>query len=982
MIKNIERSTTTSQLANKVKKFRNLVYYRQLIWAIAVTLSTIPAYFLAAYDLPDLLNTSFAITHLLLELPAAAIGLMVFSLAWTLLDREEGLRRSILGAGFLSVALIDVGHTISYPGMPVFLFESNANRSLFFWLIGCLIVVLTLLVTAIFSEKTISKRFSIGLISFSFLFSIAILIGGYGFLDLIPELFILGVGLTTKKIIFEYILAAIYVFVAILFFREGKRRQLQGLLWLSVACLVHSFAEIYFTFFSSLSDGYVVIGHVYKLLSSALIYRGYVYASIKAPYSKLDQEHSKLEALISSIPDPVWQKDIRGFYQFCNSAFAKMMGRTREEIIGKSDHDIVKSSLAKFYRHRDKIVLTRGRIIQNEEIIVQSDGSERLFETTKTPIYDINGTPLAVLGVAHDITDRRAVELELRLAAKILESNIPMVITDSSQIILRVNEALLKLTGYSEDELVGKNPAIFHTEDVFQSLYEPIMTSLEKHGQWQGEALGRRKNGEIYPKWLVIAAVIDSIGNVTHYVSTEQDLSEQRENMATIERLAFFDSVTELPNRRLMMDRLAKTISFVEEQGCQGALLHLDLDDFKIINDSYGHLYGDIVLKEIARRLKSCIDVTDTLSRTGGDEFVIILSQLSLNDAGTIEANELAKRVQEVLSQPFFLEEPETHRKFQYFCSVSIGIALFSTADVSADELLKHSDIALYNAKINGRGLIKFFNPTMQDLIITHSEILEDLHKALKQDQLFVQYQPQVNETGKVVGAEALVRWRHPELGMIAPNQFIPVAEESGLIVQVGQFVFESVCKQLALWKSDTQFSDITIAVNVSALQMKLPGLISGVKSILAKTGAVAHQIKLELTESMLLTNTDQIIGIMEELRKTGLKFSLDDFGTGYSSLSYLNRLPIDQIKIDQSFIANLMNHHKNQAIAQTIIQLGQNLGLSILAEGVELPAQLDFLVSHGCRLFQGYLFSKPLDIKEFEDFIRNANNQKAGESD
>ncbi|MBW7858962.1 MAG: hypothetical protein H3C43_11870, partial [Leptonema sp. (in: Bacteria)] len=305
MIENIERSTATRQLTDKAKRFKSLVYYRQLVWAIAITLSTIPAYFLAAYDLPALLQTNFAVVHLLLELPAAAIGLMVFSLAWTLMDREEGLRRSILGAGFLSVALIDVGHTISYPGMPFFLFESNANRSLFFWLIGCLIVVLTLLVTAIVSDKTIRKNFSIGLISLSFLFSIVVLISGYGFLDLIPKLFILGVGLTTEKVIFEYILAVIYILVAILFFQEGKQRQLQGLLWLSVACLVHSFAEIYFTLFSSLSDGYIVIGHVYKLLSSALIYRGYVHASIKAPYRRLDQEHSKLEALVSAIPDPV-----------------------------------------------------------------------------------------------------------------------------------------------------------------------------------------------------------------------------------------------------------------------------------------------------------------------------------------------------------------------------------------------------------------------------------------------------------------------------------------------------------------------------------------------------------------------------------------------------------------------------------------------------------------------------------------------------
>ncbi|MBW7858866.1 MAG: EAL domain-containing protein, partial [Leptonema sp. (in: Bacteria)] len=642
---------------------------------------------------------------------------------------------------------------------------------------------------------------------------------------------------------------------------------------------------------------------------------------------------------------------------------------------GRYDSEMVKPSLAKFYRHRDKVVLVRGQVVRNEEIIVQSDGSERLFETTKTPIYNIEGNPFAVLGVAHDITDSRAIESELRLAAKILESNIPMVITDSSQKILRVNNALLKLTGYDENELIGQSPEILHCEENSEAFYQQILKTLEQSGHWQGETLGRRKNGEIYPKWLVIAAVPDSIGNIAHYVATEQDLSEQRENMATIERLSFFDSVTELPNRRLMMEQLAKTIRFVNQQGCQGAILHLDLDDFKIINDSYGHLYGDIVLKEIARRLKSCIDVTDTLSRTGGDEFVIILSQLSLNDAGAIEADEIAKRIQDVLSRPFFLEEPETHRQFQYFCSVSIGIALFSTAEVSADELLKHSDIALYNAKTNGRGLIKYFNPTMQDLIITHSEILEDLHKAVNQNQFFVQYQPQVNEMGKVIGAEALVRWYHPELGIIPPNQFIPVAEESGLIVQIGQFVFESVCKQLSLWKNDTQFSDITIAVNVSAQQMKLPNLISGVKSILSKTGAAANQIKLELTESMLLTNTDQIIGIMEELRKTGLKFSLDDFGTGYSSLSYLNRLPIDQIKIDQSFVANLMHHQKNQAIAQTIIQLGQNLGLSILAEGVELPAQLDFLVSHGCRSFQGYLFSKPLDLNQFEDFIRKNGN-------
>lgn len=952
------------------RRLLRVLWNRQMAWGIALTLLFIPAYWLASSDLVAPFGHGYASLHILLELPAIAVSLMVFLLAWSLMYQENRLRRIVLGAGFLCIALVDLAHTMSYSGMPFFLAESAVDRPTFLWLAGRFVAILVLFGVVFLPRRVIAVRKSYAIFLLSFVLSALIWYVAFFAIGKIPALFVPGEGLTPLKIGAEYLLTIAFAMASILLFRQGRAEKNDNLLWLGAASWVHALSEMFFTFYADVTDLHNVLGHLYKVVSYGLVYRGLFYSGVRLPYRILEMERSRLDTLLSTIPDPVWLKNEAGIYLACNAAFGRLVQRTEEQIIGRRDEDLFGESLGIFYRRRDRMALEHGRPVRNEEIIPQPGGGVRQYETTKTPMYLSDGELIGVLGIAHDITEIREAEKELRLAAKTFEANIGLFITDASQCILRVNPAFTQITGYTADELIGKTPRIFQSGRQNRSFYSAMWKEINEAGVWQGEIYNRRKNGEVYPEWLMISQVKGAAGEVTHYVASCSDLSENKAAAETIERLSLYDPLTELPNRKLMMDRLRQLIASVEERRRQGALLLLDLDDFKVINESYGHTVGDSLLVEAGKRLKSVLHGGDTVSHPGGDEFIVILDNLDRGDVGARQAESTALRLQEALSLPFVLEDASSERQFQYYCSTSIGVVLFTDSALSPDELLKRCDTALYSAKSAGRGHVRFFDMQMQATVVNRSSILEDLHRAVREGHLFVQYQPQVNESGRVIGAEALVRWRHPVSGVIPPGRFIPIAEESGLIVAIGQFVFETACRQLALWKNDERFSHLTLAVNVSAQQVKVPHLTRWVKRLLNETGALPEKLKLELTESMLFSDTDEVIERMNELKAIGLKFSLDDFGTGYSSLSYLRRLPLDQVKIDQSFVADLLHIQANQAIARTIIQLGENLGLTVLAEGVETEEQRDFLVGHGCRAFQGYLFSPPLDLEEFEAYV------------
>ncbi|MDO8812993.1 MAG: EAL domain-containing protein [Gallionella sp.] len=554
---------------------------------------------------------------------------------------------------------------------------------------------------------------------------------------------------------------------------------------------------------------------------------------------------------------------------------------------------------------------------------------------------------------------------DLRISAIAFETHEAIIITDCHPKILRVNKAFCDITGYTAEEVIGRNPNMLRGDKRPKAFYDEMWAAIFRDGTWSGEMADKRKNGEVFPAWLTITAVTSTEGVLTHYVGSFFDITERKKSDDEIHRLAFYDSLTDLPNRRLLIDRLQHALTTSERSGRHGAIMFIDLDNFKVINDTKGHDCGDVLLVEVARRLQSCVREGDTVARLGGDEFVVMLEDIKgdMEQAVTL-TDEVGEKILASLNQSYVIDGNEYHS------TASIGVNLFINREISADTLLKYADIAMYQAKGAGRNTLRFFDPKMQSVLEARIAIESDLHRALAELQFRLYYQAQVDDTGCITGAEALVRWIHPQRGMISPAQFIPIAEESQLILDIGLWVLETACRQLALWSNDEQKCGLVLAVNVSAQQFKLKDFVGRITSIINEHGIDPAHLKLELTESVVLDDMADIVAKMHALKTLGVGLSLDDFGTGYSSLSYLKQLPLNQLKIDRSFVNDIATDPSDAIMVQTIIDMAHNFRFNVIAEGVETEAQLAFLKLHGCKAYQGYLFSKPVPIKEFEALL------------
>jgi diguanylate cyclase (GGDEF)-like protein/PAS domain S-box-containing protein len=562
---------------------------------------------------------------------------------------------------------------------------------------------------------------------------------------------------------------------------------------------------------------------------------------------------------------------------------------------------------------------------------------------------------------------------ELRIAAIAFDSQEGIVVTDAHSIILRINRAFTELTGYSQDEAVGRTPSLLksgHHDEVF---YQGLWQALLRDNYWQGEIWNRRKNGEIYPEWLTITAVLNPAGQTSHYVGVFSDITQRKAAEEQILQLAFYDPLTQLPNRRLLMDRLGQAKLASTRSHCYGAILFIDLDQFKQLNDTRGHDVGDLLLIEVAQRLRNCVREIDTVARLGGDEFMVILEDLG-QEAGLAAAHARAvgEKILASTKQPYSLNG------YIHHTTASIGISLFHNSDANVEALLKYADTAMYEAKSAGRDTLRFFDPAMQLALEARAALETDLRQALQRGQLQLYYQAQVDSERHILGAEALLRWEHPQHGVLLPEQFIPLAEDSGLIGGIGLWVLETACRQLLEWGSRMALpAGFQLAVNVSASQFRHPRFVEQIREVLEATGADPRRLKLELTESVLLADLKDAGGKMARLKKLGLGFSLDDFGTGYSSLAYLKQLPLDQLKIDRIFVGDIEQDDNSAILVQTIIGMSQNLQLHTIAEGVESQAQLDYLLQHGCLAFQGFLFSHPLPAPDFSALLAgNAGQQ------
>lgn len=561
--------------------------------------------------------------------------------------------------------------------------------------------------------------------------------------------------------------------------------------------------------------------------------------------------------------------------------------------------------------------------------------------------------------------EQKSAEL-LRIAAAVFETNDGILITDVSSNILRANTAFQKMSGYTEAEIIDKNPRILNSGRESNEFYDDMWQQLLSKGSWSGEIWDKRKDGTIYPKWLTITAIKNDAGETTQYVGIFSNIADRQQVELEINRLVFYDVLTGLPNRRLLMDRMRLAFSTSVRSKQYGAVLFLDMDKFKLLNDTLGHDYGDLMLIEVARRIEMCVREIDTVSRIGGDEFVVLLEEMGEHDENASRlAAMIAEKIRAALAQPYHLKDNEHHS------SPSIGVCLYLSNDESPDTVLKHADMAMYQVKESGRNAVKFYDPKMQLAVEERATLETDLRKGLDEQQFELFYQIQVDGERNPVGAEALLRWNHPTRGTVLPQDFISIAEESSLIIDIGGWALDSVCHQLAVWSKDIRTQNLVLSVNVSARQLKQLNFVATITNLIHLHGIDPSHLKLELTESLVFGDITNMITKMHELMAIGVKLSMDDFGKGYSSLTYLKQLSLDQLKIDQSFVHNMDTDSNDALMVKTIIDLAKNFHLNVIAEGVETEAQLSLLKELGCLNYQGYLLGKPMSAQQFEALLQ-----------
>jgi diguanylate cyclase (GGDEF)-like protein/PAS domain S-box-containing protein len=592
---------------------------------------------------------------------------------------------------------------------------------------------------------------------------------------------------------------------------------------------------------------------------------------------------------------------------------------------------------------------------------VRKDGSLVWVSLTSSLTRTVTGEPDYFIEVIEDITERKEATEQLRLFARIFDTiNEGVVVTDSTNNIVSVNPAFSSITGYSAAEAIGNNPRMLHSGLMDKVFYDKMWQSINKTGRWQGEISDRRKNGESYVEWLSISTMKDERGEFSHHIAVVSDISERKAAEEHMVYIAQHDFLTDLPNRMMLHDRLTQAIAHAGREQRKVAVMFLDLDRFKAINDTLGHLVGDKLLKVVASRISSVARVSDTVSRLGGDEFAIMLPYIeNMDDIATIAVKLLTS-----VAGPCVIDGNDIE------VTTSIGISVFPEDGKDSESLIAHADAAMYQAKGNGRNNYQFFTYEMNRRTLERMAIKNKLSHALERNELFLLYQPQVDlQSGRIIGAEALLRWDHPMFGNVLPTQFIPIAEENGLIPPMGEWVLREACRQNQEWRKQGLMK-ITMAVNLSAVQFRQKNLGEIIKVVLHESGLAPSGLELEITEGVVMQDAEAAILLLEDMKAMGLKLSVDDFGTGYSSLSYLKRFPIDKFKIDQSFVRDLATDTDDAVIVSTIISMAHSLKLKVIAEGVETAEQLAFLKQQGCDEIQGYYFSKPVSAEEFTKLL------------
>jgi diguanylate cyclase (GGDEF)-like protein/PAS domain S-box-containing protein len=685
--------------------------------------------------------------------------------------------------------------------------------------------------------------------------------------------------------------------------------------------------------------------------------------ALTALHQQIHREKTLLRGLLDNIPDYIFIKDTDSVYIACNKAVEAYFGAPESRIIGKTDFDFVDAETARSFRQKDKQMLASGELIVNEELITHPDGQRFYLETLKTPFRDQEGRIVGLIGVARNITERKQVEIKLELAAKVFNhAREGIMITDADAIIIEVNDTFTQITGYSREEAIGQSPRMLQSGRHTQEFYAAMWDALLSEGYWCGEIWNRHKSGNVYAEMITISAVKDSNGKVQNYVGLFTDITQMKEHQLQLEYIAHYDALTQLPNRLLLTDRLQQAMVNIDRHKSLLAVVYLDLDGFKAVNDNYDHKIGDELLIAVSGRMKEALRQGDTLSRIGGDEFVAVLTDLE-----HIEACEpVLARLLHSASNPILINGIELQ------VSASIGVTFYPMDNVDADQLIRHADQAMYMAKQKGKSRYHLFDVEQDAAIKTQQQHLEDIQRGLHRQEFELHYQPKVNlVTGQVIGVEALIRWRHPERGLLLPHDFLPVVETQPLSIELGEWVLNTALSQIRAWRN--QEIDLSVSINVGARQFQQINFVTRLEKLLSAYSDIpASRLELEILETSALGDLAAVSQKIKACQALGLQFALDDFGTGFSSLTYLRHLPVDTLKIDQTFVRDMLNDEDDLAIVNSVIGLAQTFKRNVIAEGVETTEHAEKLLALNCELAQGNGIAKPMPAAELAAWLHD----------
>ncbi|MBI3916528.1 MAG: EAL domain-containing protein [Betaproteobacteria bacterium] len=703
-----------------------------------------------------------------------------------------------------------------------------------------------------------------------------------------------------------------------------------------------------------------------------LAYAAYAFLQLRQNAARLADSESRYRSVVAAIAEGIVIWDKEGRIIGCNASAERILGRSLDQMKGlvyfdPSSQPIREDGSPFPNEERPSNAALRTGHPQSNVVmgLRKPDGAVLWLSMSAQPL--LQETDMASSGVVTslvDVTERKQAEENLRLAANAMENTAEgIIVYGADRRIVHVNKAFTVLTGYTPEEVIGKTPEFLRSGQDDEAFYSELWEAVQRTGHWQGEAWRRRKSGEIYSELRSVSAIKNEAGRTSHYVTVFTDISAFKEYETRLQFLAHHDALTHLPNRVQFQDRCKEAFLRANRHGKPVGVLFIDLDRFKAINDSLGHAMGDGLLQSVAERLKQCVREIDTVARTGGDEFIILLDEMKESqDAATV-----AEKLLVALSKPFTLGDHDL------VISASIGISCYPEDGGDTQILLKNADAAMYSAKKQGRNTYRFFSAEMNAHALETLVLTNQLRQALERNELLLHYQPRIDlATGRITGVEALIRWQHPERGLIPPIRFIPLAEETGLIVPIGEWVLKTACTQMRAWQ-DAGMPRFVMAVNLSVRQLEHAGLVQRIASVLRETGLNADSLELEVTESMVMRDSEGSVKLLAELHALGIALAIDDFGTGYSSLSYLKRFPIDYLKVDQSFVRGIPVDADDVAITRTIIAVAKSLELRLIAEGIETQEQLAFLKAEGCEEGQGYLFSKPLAAKDLERLLNES---------